>query len=83
MLEAPDPLSLGALRAADAVEHELAKIPHVSAHSLLDLYRHAGSAAEISPDEAGRVRKFATGTPLFRRADFWATTTSALHSSWT
>src|ERR1700688_4447130 len=68
MLEAADPLSLAALRAADGLEHELAKIPHVAAHSLLDFYRRAGSAAEISPDEAGHLRTFATGTPLFRRA---------------
>jgi predicted RND superfamily exporter protein len=68
MLEAPDPLSLAALRAADGLEHELAKIPHVEAHSLIDLYRRTGSAGQISPDEAGRLRTFATGTPLFRRA---------------
>jgi uncharacterized protein len=68
MLEAPDPLSLAALRAADRLEHELAKIPHVQAHSLLDLYRRGSSAGEISPSEASRLRTFATGTPLFRRA---------------
>jgi uncharacterized protein len=68
MLEATDPLSLGALRAADALEHGLAKIPHVEAHSLLDLYRRGNSTGEISPDEAAHLRTFATGTPLFRRA---------------
>jgi predicted RND superfamily exporter protein len=68
MLEAPDPLSLGALRTADELEHKLAKIPHVEAHSLLDLYRRARSGGEITPGEAGRLRTFATGTPLFRRA---------------
>ena len=68
MLESPDPLSLVSLRAADRLEHELAGIPQVAAHSLLDLYRHGGSAGEISPDEAGRLRTFATGTTLFRRA---------------
>jgi predicted RND superfamily exporter protein len=68
MLEAPDPLSLGALRAADGLEHELARIPHIEAHSLLDIYRRAGSADEISAIEAGHLRTFATGTPLFRRA---------------
>lgn len=68
MLEAPDPLSLAALRAADRLEHELARIPHVEAHSLLDLYRRASSAGEISPIEAGHLHTFATGTPLFRRA---------------
>jgi hypothetical protein len=68
MLEAPDPLSPAALRAADSLEHGLAKIPHVQAHSLIDLYRRAGSAGEISSAEAARLRTFATGTPLFRRA---------------
>src|ERR1700735_1394799 len=43
MLEAADPLSPAALSAADQLEHELAKIPHVEAHSLLDLYRRSGS----------------------------------------
>ena len=67
VLEAPDPLSLVALRAADRLEHALATIPHVEPHSLLALYRRAGSG-QISPTEAGRLRAFATGTPLFRRA---------------
>jgi hypothetical protein len=68
MLEAPDPLSLNALRAADRLERGLAGIPHLEAHSLLDLYRRAGPTGEISPIEAERLRKFATGTALFRRA---------------
>jgi uncharacterized protein len=68
MLEAPDPLTPTVLRAADRFEHELAKIPHVEAHSLLNLYRRAGSTGDISHDEAQRLRSFATGTPLFRRA---------------
>jgi len=68
MLETPDPLSPAALRAADQLEHELAKIPQVEAHSLLDVYRRAVSAGEITAATAARVRAFATGTPLFRRA---------------
>src|SRR5271155_4283631 len=47
VLESPDPLSAASLRAADRLEHQLAKIPEVQAHSLLDLYRRAGSSAEI------------------------------------
>lgn len=66
MLEAADPLSTASLRAADTLEHELTKIPKVEAHSLLDLYQR--TAAEITPAEAERIRKFATGTTLFRRA---------------
>jgi len=68
MLETPDPLGLTALRAADRLEQELARIPQVEAHSILDLYRRAVSTGEITRVEAGRVRAFATGTPLFRRA---------------
>jgi predicted RND superfamily exporter protein len=68
MLETADPLSLAALRAADRLEHDLAGIGHVQAHSLIDFYRRSGSTGEISPDEAVKLRTFATGTPLFRRA---------------
>ncbi|TLZ06446.1 MAG: hypothetical protein E6K31_16095, partial [Gammaproteobacteria bacterium] len=68
MLETPDPLGLAALRAADRLEQQLARIPQLEAHSLLDLYRRAVSTGEITRLEAGRVRAFATGTPLFRRA---------------
>ena len=68
MLEAPDPLGAAPLRAARQFEQELAKIPNVAAHSLLDLYPRGGSSAEFSAGDAEHVRKFATGTPLFRRA---------------
>ena len=68
MLESPDPLSLASLRAADRLEHALGGIAQIQPHSLLDLYRRGGSAAEITPEEAGRLRTFATGTTLFRRA---------------
>lgn len=67
-LETPDPLGVDALRVADRVERELAAIPQVQAHSLLDLYRHGGVAVPIDAAEAARIRAFATGTPLFRRA---------------
>jgi uncharacterized protein len=68
MLESQAPLSLAALRAADRLEHGLAGIPQVEPHSLIDLYRRGSAAKEISADEAERLRAFATGTPLFRRA---------------
>ena len=68
MLEAPDPLSLDALRTADRLEKQLAGIPNVAAHSLLDFYRRAGPAGELSAVDAGRLHRFAAGTPLFRRA---------------
>jgi predicted RND superfamily exporter protein len=68
LLEAPDPLDLTTLQNADRLERELAKIPHVEAHSLLTLYHRAGSNQDISPQDAERIRTFATGTSLFRRA---------------
>jgi uncharacterized protein len=68
MLETPDPLSPAALQAADRIERDLARIPQVEPHSILDLYRRAVSAGEISGPDAARLRAFATGTPLFRRA---------------
>ena len=40
VLEAPDPLSPDILRAADHLEHQLSKIPHVEAHSLITLFSH-------------------------------------------
>jgi predicted RND superfamily exporter protein len=68
MLEAPDPFSAAALQGAAQLELELDKIPQVAAHSVLTLYRRAGSSGGIDAGEAARVRAFATGTTLFRRA---------------
>jgi predicted RND superfamily exporter protein len=68
MLEAADPLSPAALRAADQLDHRLEKIPGVSPHSLVDFYRRSNSTGEISSAEVEALRKFATGTTLFRRA---------------
>jgi len=68
MLEAPDPLSPTVLQGADQLERELGKIPQVEAHSLLTLYHRTGAAGDLSPHDAERIRTFATGTSLFRRA---------------
>src|SRR5882724_5888549 len=68
MLEAPDPLSQTTLQGAGRLERELGKIPQVEAHSLLTIFRRADSSADISREDAARVRAFATGTSLFRRA---------------
>jgi predicted RND superfamily exporter protein len=68
MLEAPDPLNQEALQGAERLERELGKIPKVEAHSLLTLFRRANSSADLSPEDAVRLRTFATGTSLFRRA---------------
>jgi uncharacterized protein len=68
VLEAPDPLSPAALGAADTLESELAQIPGVEPHSLLTLYRLAIPGAQVSATQSDRLRSFATGTGLFRRA---------------
>jgi uncharacterized protein len=69
VLEAPDPLSPAVLGAADSLESALARIPGVAPHSLLTLYRLAtpGAPASIAA-QSDRLRAFATGTQLFRRA---------------
>ncbi len=68
MLEGPDPLSLEALRAAMELEHALSGIPNVEPRSLLALYPRKESASQVNAVEAGKIRAFATGTPLFRRS---------------
>ncbi len=68
VLEAPDPLSQPALEGAAGLERSLDRIPQVQAHSLLTLYFRAGVPATISAGDADRLRAFATGTSLFRRA---------------
>ena len=68
VLEAPDPLSDAALAAADHLESELARIHGVEARSLLTLYRLAIPGGGASGAQSGRLRAFATGTELFRRA---------------
>jgi uncharacterized protein len=68
MLESPDPLSLAALRGAAQLEGMLSHIDGVKSHSLIDLFRRSDSSKELSASEVETLRKFATGTPLFRRA---------------
>jgi predicted RND superfamily exporter protein len=68
MLETPDPYTPAALQAAGRLEHELDKIPLVQAHSVLDLEQPAAASGNVSPDAAAKMRAFATGTTLFRRA---------------
>lgn len=68
MLEAPDPLSPDSLRATERLERALAKVPHVEAHSLIALFRRSSDGAELTPSQIEQLRKFATGTQLFRRA---------------
>lgn len=68
MLEAPDPLSQTTLQGAARLERQLGKIPEVEAHSLLTVFRRTNSSADLSPEDVARIRTFAAGTSLFRRA---------------
>ena len=68
MLEAPDPFSPKFLQSAEQLEGRLNTISHVSAHSVLTLHHPEGPSGSITPDDAARMRAFATGTALFRRA---------------
>src|SRR5580692_6043673 len=68
MLEAPDPLSPDTLRATDHLERQLSKNAHVEPHSLLTIFSHGTQTGEITDSQAQQLRKFATGTNLFRRA---------------
>jgi predicted RND superfamily exporter protein len=68
VLEAPDPLSPAVLQGVDQLEHELDQIPKVAAHSLLTLYFRSTPPVTIGPGEAAKVRTFASGTSLIRRA---------------
>jgi hypothetical protein len=68
LLESPDPLGLDALQGAEQLERALNRIPRVEAHSLLTLYFRAQAPATLSATDAEHLRRFATGTALFRRA---------------
>src|ERR1700723_626773 len=68
VLEAPDPLSPAVLQGVDQLERQLDQIPKVAAHSLLTLDFRSTPPASIDADEAAKLRAFATGTSLVRRA---------------
>jgi|HubBroStandDraft_5_1064220.scaffolds.fasta_scaffold00230_8 predicted RND superfamily exporter protein len=68
VLEAPDPLSPASLQGVDQLERQLDQIPKVAAHSLLTLYFRSSPPATIDATEAAKLRTFASGTSLVRRA---------------
>jgi uncharacterized protein len=68
MLEAPNPLSPDILRAADHLQRQLAKIPHVEPHSLITLFSRGSGTSDLTDSQIPPLQKFATGTNLFRRA---------------
>jgi len=68
VLEAPDPLSPAVLQGVDQLERQLDQIPKLAAHSLLTLYFRSGPPVAIDANDAVKLRAFATGTSLVRRA---------------
>jgi predicted RND superfamily exporter protein len=68
MLEAPDPWTPAVVQRASELEQQLGKIPHVEAQSVMTLFFRGSRPAVIGPEDAARLRAFATGTSLFRRA---------------
>jgi uncharacterized protein len=68
VLEAPDPLSPAVLQGVDQLERQLDQIPNIAAHSLLTLYFRSTPPVSIDANEAAKLRTFATGTSLVRRA---------------
>jgi predicted RND superfamily exporter protein len=68
LLEAPDPLSAETLQAAEQLERALDAIAHVEAHSLLTVYFRSQAPTTLNASDVARIRTFATGTSLFRRA---------------
>ena len=66
MLEAADPFQPAVLQAARRLENRLGAIPGVQAHSVLTIYSTLHRRA--TPDDIAQLRRFATATPLFRRA---------------
>lgn len=68
VLEAADPLSPAALQGVAQLERQLDRIPKVAAHSLLTLYFRSGPPATIEAGDAAKLRSFASGTSLVRRA---------------
>ena len=64
--EADDPYAPAVLERIDQIERAVAKVPRVEANSIVSVYRRAKSGFDATPDGAESLRKFATGTNLFR-----------------
>jgi len=67
LLESADPLAPVALQAAAQLEQRLTALGNVQAQSLLSIARR-GAIGEIGAEEATRIKRFATGTTLLKRA---------------
>ncbi len=67
ILEADDALSQPVLARADALEKEIAAIPGIQTKSILAAYREARAGFDPTPEGAAELKKFVTGTDIFKR----------------
>jgi predicted RND superfamily exporter protein len=67
LAEASDPFSPSVLTRVDAIEERLRAIPHVDPVSLISAYRRLKPDFAPTPEHAEALRRFATGTDLFRK----------------
>lgn len=65
LAEAPDPFAPPALRRFDEMEHDVAKVPHVSANSALSIFRRVRAGFDGSPAAAAAFAAFTRGSELF------------------
>lgn len=65
LVELRDPFAPASLAACRALEARLAKLPHVTAYSLLTVWQRTQGAR--AANQPGALRRFATGTSFFRR----------------
>jgi predicted RND superfamily exporter protein len=67
LAEADEPLSLAVVARVDAIEHALAGVPRVRAHSALSVFRRARAGFEPTAEQVDAFRAFVTGTDLLGR----------------
>lgn len=66
LAEADDPFAPAVLDRLDKLERALKEIPRVEPNSALSIYRRAKAGFEPNAEQAEALRKFVTGTQLFR-----------------
>jgi uncharacterized protein len=62
-----DPFDPKVLGRIDQLERALAALPRVKANSLVSIYRRARAGFSATPEEAAALKRFATGSRLFRK----------------
>ncbi len=65
--EADDPFAPAVLERVDRIEQAVAAVPRVSVNSSLSVYRRARAGFSTAPADVAAFKKFATGTPMFRK----------------